>query len=143
MVESHTTFQVDDLGVPDVVGLTPAVATEILAAALFFEVGFDGTPDGDLVTAQNPPAFTVVDPTLPVILTLFTATVTAEVRATAAGYYGGLYRQIGDLFNIIAPEEFSPYWMTFTGIPPTDWVASLAVFDPYIDREMLEFGLPV
>lgn len=65
------------------------------------------------------------------------------VRAFALGYFANQYRNIDDTFVIVSPYEYSPYWMTFTMQPPSDWTPYLSLFVEHYDREMLEFGRPV
>lgn len=48
-----------------------------------------------------------------------------EVIAVRAGYFGGEYREVGEVFDITLPQHYSPFWMQFRENPPTGWTSFL------------------
>jgi hypothetical protein len=58
------------------------------------------------------------------------------VRAYRLGHFGGLYRVVGEEFEITTPYEYSPYWMTLIDTPPVNWTTLLEPFVPEIDRQI-------
>lgn len=137
---------VDDLG-----SLRDSAEAEIASAYLnaFAIVVSDSLPFNQVIS-QSPAPGTLVDPftTVTIIVSLGDVVpgpseVSVLVRAFQNGFFGGLYRYRDDTFYLSTPEQYSPYWMEFIDTPPVDWTPQLEVFDAYIDREMLEFGIPV
>jgi len=129
---------------PVVIGLTQAAAIAALEAAGFIvSVEAQYTEDDEsfgLVIAQSPSSgVALAGETVLITVSLGVLDVLAEVRAHKPGFFDGLYRVPGDTFNLTEPEQYSPYWMEFINGVPASWAGRIAVFNPYVDREILEF----
>ena len=100
------------------------------------------TVPSSFVIDQSPKPNAVVSPLQLVVLTVSQgAPVTAHIRVTAfrTGYFDAQLRVKGDTFELTAPQQYSPYWMTLLDTPPAEWLPFLQVFSAYVDREVLEF----
>jgi hypothetical protein len=64
---------------------------------------------------------------------------TVAVRAFKTGFFGGQLREVGAVFNITSPFQFSPYWMTLVGSPPDDWLPFLEMdAKPSVVRDIIK-----
>lgn len=59
------------------------------------------------------------------------------VEAFRVGFYGGLYRYVGDRFQIVTPYEWSPYWMSAVDTPPANWLPLFAGYNVEVDHNIL------
>lgn len=130
---------VGPLVMQDLVGKTDEEAALLLENDYLTYIADPGGATSGTVLSQFPAAGADVDPGTVVTLFFYVPLVEITVRATQNGFFGGLYRYAGDTFDITDPMEYSPYWMELIDTPPPEWISSLQVFVPYIDREMLEF----
>ena len=124
---------------PNFVGMTFDAA--VAAAQDIYGEATALIPAG-IVLSQFPLAGADVDPGIVFLLVTGLTPASVTVIAYAAGYFANTYQNIGDSFEITSAAQYSPYWMILVDTPPTDWLPYMATFDAYIDREMLEFGLP-
>lgn len=135
------TFLVGRPLAPNLVGLSLDAASALLDEQ-FFILGVSGYVitelyDPGTVLAQDPPADTEVDRFSTISLTLAQAVpvpVVVRVQAYQEGFFAGFQRRVGDVFELLAPEEYSPYWMTLIDTPPFEWTHLLEDFDPQVER---------
>jgi hypothetical protein len=139
------TFLVGRPLVPNFVGMSFDEAAALLEEQ-FFILGVSSYTitelyDPGTVLAQDPPAGTEVDRFSTISFTLAQAVpvpVVIRVQAYQEGFFGGYQRKVGDIFELLAPEEYSPYWMTLLDTPPFEWTHLLEDFDPEVERMILK-----
>ena len=64
--------------------------------------------------------------------------VVIRVRAHQEGFFGGYHKRVGEVFTLLEPEQYSPYWMTLIDTPPFEWTHRLEDFDPEVEHMIIK-----
>ncbi len=61
------------------------------------------------------------------------------VMAIEVGYFNGYEIEIGETFEITAPQQFSPYWMKLIDTPPFSWQGYLKAYSQSVDIDRIRW----